>query len=272
MSKLRVDQIQSTQHATSTIDLTSSGAAVNGDCSATTFTGDGSNLTNIPVDLTNLDAANLSSGLIPDARFPATLPAVDGSNLTGISAGALEHVADYTVPSGTTTTSLVIFPNNNSGAGGETAGFPANNKYLLRGYVSMNSNGGHLAIHPHIWDSSSNYQYGSGWSLSSASSYNTSTSHYGGGSGNQSSSEWLVYEGGYYWYNATFELWFTTYNRPHAHSRLMGDPNVDAVCLGSHTDTSNRDYRRINGFTFKNSWGYSFTDKTKLSLYKYSNY
>jgi hypothetical protein len=35
-----------------------------------------------------LNASNLSSGTIPDARFPSTLPAVDGSNLTGISAGA----------------------------------------------------------------------------------------------------------------------------------------------------------------------------------------
>tara|TARA_Y100001938_G_C7890118_1_gene329388 strand:- start:59 stop:379 length:321 start_codon:yes stop_codon:yes gene_type:complete len=55
-----------------------------------------------------LDAADLASGTIPDARFPATLPgisatnltnipaanitgtlpAIDGSNLTGITAGA----------------------------------------------------------------------------------------------------------------------------------------------------------------------------------------
>jgi hypothetical protein len=37
------------------------------------------------VDLTNLSASNLTSGTIPDARFPAVLPAVDGSNLTGIT-------------------------------------------------------------------------------------------------------------------------------------------------------------------------------------------
>ena len=38
--------------------------------------------------INSLNAGNLSSGTIPDARFPSTLPAVDGSNLTGISAGA----------------------------------------------------------------------------------------------------------------------------------------------------------------------------------------
>jgi len=37
------------------------------------------------VDLTNLSASNLTSGTIPDARFPAVLPAIDGSNLTGIT-------------------------------------------------------------------------------------------------------------------------------------------------------------------------------------------
>jgi len=36
-------------------------------------------------DTTNTNASNLSSGTLPDARFPATLPAVSGANLTGIS-------------------------------------------------------------------------------------------------------------------------------------------------------------------------------------------
>jgi len=38
--------------------------------------------------INSLNASNLSSGTIPDARFPSTLPAVSGANLTGISAGA----------------------------------------------------------------------------------------------------------------------------------------------------------------------------------------
>ena len=36
-------------------------------------------------DTTNTNASNLSSGTLPDARFPATLPAVSGANLTGIA-------------------------------------------------------------------------------------------------------------------------------------------------------------------------------------------
>ena len=42
---------------------------------------------NTAKDLTALSASNLTSGTIPDARFPATLPAVDGSALTGLSVG-----------------------------------------------------------------------------------------------------------------------------------------------------------------------------------------
>jgi hypothetical protein len=36
--------------------------------------------------LTALDAAQLASGIIPNARFPATLPAASGANLTALNA------------------------------------------------------------------------------------------------------------------------------------------------------------------------------------------
>ena len=51
-------------------------------------------------NLTNLDASDLASGTIPDARFPATLPAVSGANLTNLPAAAtgdiIEHKAALT--------------------------------------------------------------------------------------------------------------------------------------------------------------------------------
>ena len=46
-------------------------------------------LTWTDVDLTNLSATNLTSGTVPDARFPATLPAASATNLTNIPAGNL---------------------------------------------------------------------------------------------------------------------------------------------------------------------------------------
>ena len=47
--------------------------------------------------LTALNANNLSSGVVPDARFPATLPAVSGANLTSLNASEL---SSGTVPDG----------------------------------------------------------------------------------------------------------------------------------------------------------------------------
>jgi len=55
----------------------------------TTVTGAGSGIT-------ALNASNLGSGTIPDARFPATLPAANGSNLTFLNAS---NLGSGTVPS-----------------------------------------------------------------------------------------------------------------------------------------------------------------------------
>lgn len=49
---------------------------------ATSFSGSGANLT-------ALNATQLTSGTVPDARFPATLPAVSGLNLTALNASNL---------------------------------------------------------------------------------------------------------------------------------------------------------------------------------------
>jgi hypothetical protein len=88
------------------------------DASGNIVANNGSNLTNLNADnlasgtlpdarfpatlpaangsaLTNLNADNLASGTVPDARFPATLPAVSGANLTNLDASDL---ASGTVP------------------------------------------------------------------------------------------------------------------------------------------------------------------------------
>ena len=46
--------------------------------------------------VSELNANNLTDGTIPDARFPSVLPAVDGSNLTGIS--SFSNVVEDTTP------------------------------------------------------------------------------------------------------------------------------------------------------------------------------
>tara|TARA_R100000353_G_scaffold15514_1_gene15073 strand:+ start:1077 stop:1838 length:762 start_codon:yes stop_codon:yes gene_type:complete len=109
MSTIKVDTIQSRQHSTSTINLTSTGATVNGDCTATTFSGSGASLTALPAanltgTLPALSAANLTS--IPAANLTGTLPAIDGSNLTGVGGGSLEYVSTTTVSSDNSTTQI----------------------------------------------------------------------------------------------------------------------------------------------------------------------
>ena len=76
-------KIKSPPHsAGATYTLTLPDNIVNGQFLKTDTNG---NLSWAAVDLTALSASNLTSGTIPDARFPATLPAVSGANLTNIA-------------------------------------------------------------------------------------------------------------------------------------------------------------------------------------------
>lgn len=62
--------------------------AIGGLAFSNTISGDGS-------DLTTLNASELASGTIPDARFPATLPSANGTNLTSLNA---DELSSGTVP------------------------------------------------------------------------------------------------------------------------------------------------------------------------------
>jgi len=73
--------------------INTTGINVSGVVTATSFVG---NLVGIATTATNLaDAANITTGTIADARFPATLPAISGANLTNLNAG---NLASGTVP------------------------------------------------------------------------------------------------------------------------------------------------------------------------------
>ena len=87
MSTIRADSLK--DRAGVGAPTAPNGMNVTGVCTATTFSGSGASLT-------NLDASDLASGTIPDARFPATLPVLNGSNLTNVSAGkVLQIVQEY---------------------------------------------------------------------------------------------------------------------------------------------------------------------------------
>ena len=70
MSSLRVTSLKG--RTAGTAPTLPDGAVVTGVTTSTSFDG-------------NLNATQLASGTIPDARFPATLPAVNGSALTNLN-------------------------------------------------------------------------------------------------------------------------------------------------------------------------------------------
>ena len=81
---------------TGVVTATTLNANVSGAVTATSFHGDGSQLTNLPSP-SSINASNLDSGTVPDARFPASLPAVDGSALTNVNAVGLTGAPSLTV-------------------------------------------------------------------------------------------------------------------------------------------------------------------------------
>ena len=62
-----------------------------------------------PIDVSNLNASNLTSGTVPDARFPSTLPALDGSALTALNASNLASGTVGTARLGSGTASSSTF-------------------------------------------------------------------------------------------------------------------------------------------------------------------
>ena len=84
MSSLRVTSLKG---RTSGVSPTlPDGAVVTGVTTSTTFDGNlTGDVTGSGVNITNLNATQLTSGTVPDARFPATLPALDGSALTNLN-------------------------------------------------------------------------------------------------------------------------------------------------------------------------------------------
>ena len=71
-------------------------------------------------NLTNLNASNLSSGTVPDARFPATLPTASGVNLTALNGS---NIASGTIAAARVAT---LNQNTTGTSGGFTAGDASN--------------------------------------------------------------------------------------------------------------------------------------------------
>jgi len=86
MSNLRVTSLRG--RTAGTAPTLPDGAVVTGVTTSTSFdgslTGNATSATTATTATNLADAANITTGTIADARFPATLPAVSGANLTNL--------------------------------------------------------------------------------------------------------------------------------------------------------------------------------------------
>ena len=83
MSSLRVTSLRGRTAGVS--PTLPDGAVVTGVTTSTSFDGSLTGNADTATTATNLaDGANITTGTIADARFPATLPAVSGANLTNL--------------------------------------------------------------------------------------------------------------------------------------------------------------------------------------------
>ena len=295
MSKLKVDDIQSRQSTDDAISLaadssvtlkhsasaklatTSTGVDVTGTCTATTFSGSGASLTALP-------AANLTG----------TLPAIDGSNLTGISSGVtvqdegsalstagttLNFVGAGVTASGTGASKTITVP----GGGGalefvsktaitvsnattqiDFTGLDQGFVYKLVCAVANMSGYGEQRV----------YLY-----LNGSSSINTSSiiDYVGTDPGNDQ--RWTdgntyirVYTYGYEQYNWEYTMDF--YTGTYGWFRGTGHPNGGANYQAGwgnfwgHLDPSNFANKYISGISCQQGGGY-FQNGSKFILYKY---
>jgi len=244
MSKIIVDEIQ-TNTTNGNVRIIPNGSGVlevNGSCTANTFSGSGASLTSLP-------AANLTG----------TLPAIDGSNLTGVGGGAYEFVKKIQ-PSVATTTIT-------------EHGLDYDSVYkLVLKYVLGNFNN-YLKFYPHLDNSTTSFTPdGSGFDtckqrqidINGVSSEIESTDHWSFGQTQ------VGYE-----FGGSIDFW--TGYRPWIIGNvryLYNDGFVQLYGRKGRVANTNNDsnqtftYAKMNGFTL-NLNGWDFTTSTELLLYKH---
>ena len=268
MSTLKVDDIQSRQSTDDAISLasdssvslkhsasaklttTSTGVTVTGTCTATTFSGSGASLTSIP-------AANITG----------TLPAIDGSALTGIGGGGGWEFVKEISPSSTVSSIT------------ET-GLDYDKIYkLIIKKLRIDSATSELRWHPHMDNSSTEFVWGQ-----SPYAYNGELRYSyiaNGGVNYQNSYDnyWQFETDGYPSEYYGGSVVFGTTDHPWIIGNLQGSNDRSFSQLQgkkSRENNTNQDsnqtgtYSKMNGFTLKlyQSYYSSFHQDTLFYLYK----
>ena len=92
---------------------------------------------------TDISAAKLTAGTVPDARFPATLPALNGSALTTLNATNLASGTVATARLGTGTANSTTFLRGDSTyAAPSTSAVPTNRNLMINGAMEVSQKGG----------------------------------------------------------------------------------------------------------------------------------
>ena len=89
--KTKLDAVEASADVTDTTNVVASLTAGTG----ISIAADGTIANTVPA---TTSASDLTSGTLPDARFPAALPAISGANLTNLPAGGIASVAADTSP------------------------------------------------------------------------------------------------------------------------------------------------------------------------------
>ena len=253
MSTIKVQDIQHTASSNDAISLasdssvalkfsgstklvtSSAGVTISDTCTATTFSGSGASLTALP-------AANITG----------TLPAIDGSNLTGLSAGALEFISESTVSSGTTTT--FDFTN-----------LTADTVYRMEGYFKFATGNSEPYFMTAITGGYGSYGFGSNVGHVRRCIY------YGGTDADNGSGSWRPTFGGYSYRLMHFTAEFSTYVDPWF--RLEGSSTDNAGHFGLLHGSINSSYSpstsRITDLRIADTNNYGYESPTRVRLFKY---
>ena len=263
------DQIQELP-AGDNLNLSNNSIVGVGSVTATSFIGDGSALTgiaatdNINTDSVNVvgvvtatafdgSGANLTS--IPAGQLTGTLPAINGANLTGLSAAGMTLVHKAVVSSASTTYH-VDFTN-----------LDYDSVYKIIGKRVQFSNPNYVYFRP--------YLNGGSTPTSGACDYNYT--YYYNGYSNNSNTDWAINDGGYYstsyGYNVYFEFDFSTGYFTWVKGTGHFFRYQNSMCdMWGHLSSSYTPYSsyRVSGIRINNGSSGYFNADSEILLYKYN--
>jgi len=247
MSKIKVTDIAPTSSNTPSITLgTNNNVSFANGVTATSFTGDGANLTSIP-------AANLS-GTIPNASIPDPLPAINGSALTGVGGGSLEFVKKISLTGNQT--SIVEY------------GLDYDTVYRFNLNHVRTTNNTLLRVYPHVDNSATRHNNGDcsahymNYSSTSGNSYAQDGWYFSPGG-------WLTKSSGYFEIYTGADSWIHASMTYHSgQGQLLWDgwkvPSNNTNNDSNQTDT----YAKVNGVSLEVPSD-NFVAGTEIVIYKY---